>query len=193
MTFWNRLQQLSGAIDGLNRRLGRLMIWPILGAVIVSAGNAMSRKFFGVSSNAFLEIQWYLFGTAFLGAAGYVLLVDEHVRIDAVAQRLPPRIKAWIDIVLLLVFVLPMTVMFGAMGYDVFWAAWLNGEVSSNAGGLVRWPAYLAIPLGMASLGLQAISEIIRRASWLSGVSATPNLTESMLPAFLPEPSRGQR
>lgn len=192
MEFWRSLQQLSGLIDGFNRRLGRLMIWPILGAVLVSAGNAMSRKFLGVSSNAFLELQWYLFGIAFLGAAGYVLMVDEHVRIDAVAQRIPAGIKAWIDIVLLLVFVLPMTLMFGVMGYDVFHAAWLNGEVSSNAGGLVRWPAYLAIPLGMASLGLQAISEIIRRAAWLSGASAAPNLTESALPKFLPEPKEVQ-
>ena len=192
INIWTILIRLSVVIDVFNRRLGRFMIWPIFLAVIVSAGNAISRKFFDASSNAFLELQWYLFGFAFLGAAGYVLMVDEHVRIDAIAQRLRPRTKALIDLVLLVVFVLPMTGLFGILGYDFFLTGWVSEEVSSNAGSLVRWPAYAFIPFGMLCLGLQALSEIIRRAAWLYGHADRPNLSEADLPPFLPEPGGGK-
>jgi len=181
------LLRFSGAVDFLNRHLGRLMVWPILASVLISAGNAISRKFFDLSSNAFLEVQWYLFSLAFLGAAGYVLLVNEHVRIDAVSQRLPARLRAWIDIGVLGVFVLPLTVMLGKMGFDLAWQAYVMGEMSYNAGGLPRWPAYACIPLGMASLGLQAGSEIIRRGAWLRGLVPHPILTEAALDEFFPE------
>lgn len=114
---WDLALHVVRAIDGLNRHIGRLMMWPILGAVLVSAGNAFSRKFFDVSSNAWLELQWYLFALAFLGAAGYVLLVDEHVRIDAVAQRFGARKRALLDAAVLLCCVVPLTLLLGWLGW----------------------------------------------------------------------------
>ncbi|MBK9021649.1 MAG: TRAP transporter small permease subunit [Sulfuritalea sp.] len=188
MSAWSSMLRLSAAIDSGNRILGRLTVWPILAAVVISAGNAVSRKFFDLSSNAFLEVQWYLFSLAFLGAAGYVLLVNEHVRIDAVSQRLPKRVRAWIDIVLFAVFVLPLTVLLGDLGFDLFWQTLQSGEMSYNAGGLPRWPAYACIPLGMATLGLQAVSELIRRGAWLRGLVPEPVLSEADLPHFMAEP-----
>lgn len=184
---WATLLGASAAIDSLNRRMGRAMVLPILIAVLVSAANALSRKFFDLSSNAWLEVQWYLYALSFLGAAGYVLLVNEHVRIDAVSQYLSARTRAGIDLALMLVVVLPMTLMFGEMGFELFWKAWETGEMSYNAGGLPRWPAYACIPLGMALLGLQALSEAIRRAAFLAGKVDAPTLSEDDLPAFLPE------
>jgi TRAP-type mannitol/chloroaromatic compound transport system permease small subunit len=184
---WATLLGVSAAIDSLNRRMGRAMVLPILIAVLVSAANALSRKFFDLSSNAWLEVQWYLYALSFLGAAGYVLLVNEHVRIDAVSQYLSARTRAGIDLALMLVVVLPMTLMFGEMGFELFWKAWETGEMSYNAGGLTRWPAYACIPLGMALLGLQALSEAIRRAAFLAGKVDAPTLSEDDLPAFLPE------
>lgn len=192
MPGWPFLLRISRAVDFCNRSLGRAMVWPILAAVLVSAGNAMSRKFFNLSSNAFLEVQWYCFSLAFLGAAGYVLMVDEHVRIDAVAQRLTKRARAWIDIVALVAFILPLTVLLGKLGFDLFWKAWVSGEMSYNAGGLPRWPVYFCIPLGMASLGLQALSELIRRVAWLRGIVPNPSLSESDLPPFMAEPGSPQ-
>jgi TRAP-type mannitol/chloroaromatic compound transport system permease small subunit len=184
---WSMLLRLAAGIDTLNRRTGRAMVLPILIAVLVSAANALSRKFFDLSSNAWLEVQWYLYALAFLGAAGYVLLVNEHVRIDAVSQYLSARTRATIDLALMLIVVLPMTLMFGDMGFELFWKAWQTGEMSYNAGGLPRWPAYACIPLGMALLGLQGVSEAIRRAAFLAGKVESPTLSEDDLPAFLPE------
>jgi TRAP-type mannitol/chloroaromatic compound transport system permease small subunit len=172
-------------IDATNRRVGRAMVWPILGAVLVSAGNAISRKAFDLSSNAMLELQWYLFGLAFLGAAGYVLLVDEHVRIDAVARRFTARTRATIDIFVLLACVLPMVVLLGSMGWTLTAQAWTSGEVSSNAGGLPRWPAYACIPLGMALLGLQAVAETVRRGAWIAGRVQSPTLSEEAMPPLI--------
>ncbi|MDH4061050.1 MAG: TRAP transporter small permease subunit [Aquincola sp.] len=169
------------------------MVWPILAAVLVSAGNALSRKLFDLSSNAFLELQWYLFSAAFLSAAGYVLLVNEHVRIDAVSQRFKPRVRAWLDVVVLAIFVLPLTGVIGALGFHLFEQAWTSGEGSSNAGGLLRWPVYACVPFGMACLGLQALSETIRRLAWLAGRAPHPTLAESALPPFMPGPSRPPR
>ena len=183
---WPLLLRVSRAIDFGNRVLGRAMILPIFGAVVISAGNAISRKFFDASSNAFLEVQWFLFGLAFLGAAGYVLMVNEHVRIDALANKLGARIRAWIDVVVLTVFVLPLAFLLGELGFELFWNAWVSGEMSYNSGGLPRWPAYACIPLGMAGLGLQAVSEVIRRIGWLRGHLPKPSLSESDLPAFMP-------
>ena len=184
-TLWKVLLGIGRTIDSVNRRIGRAMIFPILAAVRVSAGNAFSRKLFGLSCNALLELQWYLAALAFLGAAGYVLLVDEHVRIDALAHRFGPRARAWIDLVLLVFFVLPLTVLLGDMGFDLAWQAWQSGEMSHNASGLVRWPAYACIPLGMALLGLQALSETIRRAAFLRGRVPQAHLSEKMLPPLV--------
>lgn len=179
---WRLALAMARGIDGLNRRVGRFMVWPILGAVLVSAGNAFSRKLFDLSSNALLELQWYLFGLAFLCAAGYVLQVDEHVRIDAVAQHVPARGRAVLDLVVFVVFVLPLCVLLGWLGLDLTIEAWRIGEMSSNAGGLPRWPAYACIPTGMALLGLQAVAEIVRRSAWLAGHVGRPSLKESDLP-----------
>lgn len=179
---WRVAIGIMRAIDATNRRVGRAMVWPILGAVLVSAGNAISRKAFDLSSNAMLELQWYLFGLAFLGAAGYVLLVDEHVRIDAVAQRFTARTRAAIDIIVLLTCVMPLVALLGSMGWTLTAQAWTSGEVSSNAGGLPRWPAYACIPLGMALLGLQAVAETVRRSAWLAGHLNAPTLSEQSLP-----------
>jgi TRAP-type mannitol/chloroaromatic compound transport system permease small subunit len=188
-TAWRMALSLMHAIDAINRRVGRAMVWPILGAVLVSAGNALSRKAFDLSSNAMLELQWYLFGLAFLGAAGYVLLVDEHVRVDAVAQYLSSRVRATVDIALLVACVLPLTALIGWLGWGLTAQAWVSGEVSSNAGGLVRWPAYACIPLGMVLLGAQAVAEVVRRAAWLAGRQPAPSRSEDDLPPlFDPAP-----
>lgn len=187
MSVWKGLTALSRSIDRVNRAFGRAMVWPIFAAVVVSAGNAMSRKFLDLSSNAWLELQWYLFALGFLGAAGYVLLVDEHVRVDAVSARLPRRVRVWFDLVLMLAVVLPLTALLGSLGYELFLQAWTSGEMSSNAGGLPRWPAWACIPLGMALLAAQALSEAIRRAAWLAGRTDVPSLKEADLPPFLPE------
>lgn len=188
MINWAIANRVCRAIDGFNRRIGRLMVWPIFLAVVISAGNALSRKFFDLSSNAMLEIQWYLFSLAFMGSAGYVLMVNEHVRIDALSQRFSARARAWIDMAMLLFALIPLTWVLGSLGFDLFWRAWITGEMSSNAGGLPRWPVYLCIPVGMLLLGLQAVSETLRRAMWLSGASfhANATLKEADLVEFLP-------
>jgi len=178
------LRRIASAIDRLNRAVGRSTIWLILASVFISAGNAISRKAFDLSSNAWLEAQWYLYGAAFLGAAGYVLMVDEHVRIDAVAQRFPPRLRAWIDAVAMLLFVLPFCLLMVDLGGAYFWRAWVEGERSFNADGLILWPVRLCIPVGFALLALQSISELIKRIDYLRGGRERPTNSEGDLPEF---------
>lgn len=163
------LLALSAAIDALNRRVGHAVAWLVGAAVLISAGNAIVRKALDASSNAWLEAQWYLFTAAFLGAAGYVLLVDEHVRIDALAQRFPLRVRAAVDIGVLLLFVLPLCALMVVLGAGLAWNAWVHGEMSYNAGGLPRWPVYACMPAGFGLLALQAVSETIKRVAFLSG------------------------
>lgn len=189
---------LSTAIDALNRRVGRSLVWLVLASVLISAGNAVLRKAFNVSSNAWLEVQWYLYAAAFLGASGYVLLVDEHVRIDAVAQRFSPRLRAAIDIAAILTFVLPLCALMVMLGGEFAWRAWQLGETSYNAGGLVRWPVYACIPVGFGLLGLQALSELIKRIAFLSGARERATTSEADLPPILgarapPPPDRDRR
>lgn len=179
------LVALSGAIDALNRRVGRAVAWLIGASALISAGNAVVRKALDASSNAWLEAQWYLYAAAFLGAAGYVLLVDEHVRIDAVAQRFAPRTRAAVDIVVLLLFVLPLCALIVVLGSALAWNAWVHGEMSYNAGGLPRWPVYACMPAGFALLALQAVSELIKRVAFLRGERDRPTTTEADLPPFL--------
>jgi TRAP-type mannitol/chloroaromatic compound transport system permease small subunit len=186
------LQALSRAIDALNRRVGRATTVLILAAILVSAGNAFLRKAFGLSSNFWLEAQWHLYGAAFLGAAGYVLLVDEHVRIDAVAQYFPPRLRAWLDLLVMLGVVLPLSLLMVDLGGPYFWRAFESGEASFHVGGPVRWPVDLCIPLGFALLGLQAVSEAIKRAEFLLARRPRPALSEEDLPGFFePLPPAG--
>jgi TRAP-type mannitol/chloroaromatic compound transport system permease small subunit len=180
----NRLLRWARWIDTVNRHVGRAMAWPIIGAIVVSAGNAISRKFFGVSSNAWLEIQWHLFSVSALGCAGYVLLVNEHVRVDVWSSRWSPRTRAWVDVGGLLLCALPMTAVIGVLSYQLFVRRFVSGEIYVNAGGLPVWPIVSAMPLGMALLALQCLSEAVRRIAYLRGAVAEPEVSEADLPAW---------
>lgn len=173
-------------IDRINRFIGRAMLWPLLASVFISAGNALSRKFLGLSSNGWLEIQWHLFALAFLGCAGYVLMVDEHVRIDVLSRRWSARTRATVDAIALAFVALPMTGLFIVFGWTIFVQAWRTHEASFNAGGLLVAPLYFCIPLGMGLLGLQCVSELIRRIGFLRGWTQRASLTEADLPPLLP-------
>jgi TRAP-type mannitol/chloroaromatic compound transport system permease small subunit len=177
------LLRVSRLIDGLNERIGRVMYWLVLVAVIVSAGNAISRKLFNISSNAYLELQWYLFSALFLFCAGYTLLRNEHVRIDVVAGRFSARTQAWIDIFGTVFFLLPMAVLFIWLSWPIFIRTFVHGEISTNAGGLLIWPARLMVPVGFALLTLQGLSELIKRIAFLAGRGPDPMLRVDPLAA----------
>jgi TRAP-type mannitol/chloroaromatic compound transport system permease small subunit len=163
------LLRLSKAIDRFNQIIGLVAIWLVLIACLISAGNAIMRYAFNLSSNAWLEIQWYLFaGIVMLGGA-YTLKVNEHVRVDVLYSRYPPRARVWLDLLGALFFLLPMSVLIGWMSWTLFINSYAIGEVSGNAGGLVRWPVKALIPLGFLLLTLQGLSEIIKRIANLSG------------------------
>ena len=168
------LLKLSGWIDALNRFIGRWVIWLVLGSTVISALNAVVRKVFNVSSNAFLELQWYLFAASFLLAAGYTLLNNEHVRIDVVVSRFSKRTQTWLDVFGFVAFLLPMCATVLYLGLPFFLQGLRSGEVSSNAGGLILWPVYALIPLGFALLGLQAVSELVKRLAYLQGLIPDP-------------------
>jgi TRAP-type mannitol/chloroaromatic compound transport system permease small subunit len=170
----NFLLQFSRLIDGISEAVGRAAIWLVLIVVLFSAGNAVSRFAFNLSSNAMLEIQWYLFSALFLFCAAYVLKRNEHIRIDVIAGRLSERGQNWIDVFGILAFLLPMALLIAWLSWPVFMNAWNSGEMSSNPGGLIRWPVRLMLPLGFALLILQAFSELIKRIAFLSG--AGPNV-----------------
>jgi TRAP-type mannitol/chloroaromatic compound transport system permease small subunit len=163
------LLKLSALIDRLNDLIGRLMMWFILAATLISAGNAIIRKVFGTSSNAWLEVQWYLFAAVFMLGGGYAFLRNAHVRIDFISSKFSARTRNWIDIIGIIVFLVPLCLMLIYEGWPVFERAWTSGEMSSNAGGLIRWPVYLLIPAGFLVLLAQGFSEIIKRAAFLSG------------------------
>ncbi|GAB4469668.1 MAG: TRAP transporter small permease subunit [Burkholderiaceae bacterium] len=170
----NLLLRVSRAIDWINERVGRAVLWLVLVAVLISAANAIVRKAFNISSNAFLEVQWYLFSAIFLLCAGYTLLRNEHVRIDVLLHRLPKRTQIWIDVFGIVVFLLPAAALIGWLSWPLFVKAWISGEVSENAGGLIRWPAYLLIPVGFVLLVLQGVSELIKRIAFLRGLIPDP-------------------
>ena len=178
----NSLLALPRAIDALNDRVGRTVLWLVLASTLISAGNATVRKLFSMSSNALLEIQWYLYAAVFILAAGYTLLNNEHVRIDVLSGRLSPRGRAVIDILGAIFFLLPFVVLVVVLGWRFFWNGFVSGEMSSNAGGLIRWPVYLIVPVGFTLLGLQGISETIKRLAFLAGRGPDPT-------ARAPEPS----
>ncbi|MFN3327191.1 MAG: TRAP transporter small permease subunit, partial [Bryobacteraceae bacterium] len=150
------LLTFSRLIDAISDRIGKLGMWLILATTLISAANAVSRKAFDLSSNAFLEIQWYLFSAVFLLGGGYAFLRNAHVRIDFVSSKFSDRTRNWVDIVGILVFILPLCYMMVVLGWPLFERAWQSGEMSSNAGGLIRWPVYLLIPAGFALLALQS-------------------------------------
>jgi TRAP-type mannitol/chloroaromatic compound transport system permease small subunit len=168
------LLRLSGLIDALNEHVGRLSYWLILVMVLVSAGNAAVRYAFNRSSNAWLEIQWYLFSAVFLFCAGYALLHNQHVRIDVISGRMSKRARAWIDVLGTLFFLLPMAIALMWMSWPVFVDAYQHDEVSTNAGGLIVWPARLMLPVGFFLLILQGISELIKRIAFLRGLIPDP-------------------
>jgi TRAP-type mannitol/chloroaromatic compound transport system permease small subunit len=180
----DKLESFSRAVDTLNRVIGRATSWLILGSIAVSAGNALMRKFFDLASNFWLEGQWHLYGAAFLCAGGYVLLVDEHVRVDAISQRFDPRLRAWLDGAVLLLVVLPVCAMLVYLGGGLAVRSWQIGETSWHPGGPLHWPVLMCIPLGFGLLGLQALSELIKRAGFLLGRREKPSLVEADLPAF---------
>ena len=164
------LLRIAHFIDSLNERIGRLAYWLILITVLISAGNAVSRKVFSLSSNAFLEIQWYLFSAVFLLAAGYTFKCNEHVRIDIITGRFGKRAQAWVDIIGGLLFLLPMTLTILYFSWPFFVKSFTSREWSSNPGGLIVWPAKALIPAGFFLLMLQGIAEIIKRIGFLMGV-----------------------
>ena len=170
----NTLLKASTLIDAFSERVGRTVIWLVLAAVLISAGNAIVRKAFNTSSNALLEIQWYLFSAVFLLGAGYAFLKNAHVRIDFISNHLSPRVRNIIDIVGILVFLGPLCVILIKLSWPLFENAWVSGEMSQNAGGLIRWPVMLMIPAGMALLLLQAASELIKRFAFLRGALPDP-------------------
>jgi TRAP-type mannitol/chloroaromatic compound transport system permease small subunit len=163
------LLMLSGLIDRLNTLIGRLAMWLVLVTTLISAWNAIQRKAFDMSSNAWLEIQWYLFAGVFMLGAGYTLLRNAHVRIDFLAGRFSPRTRNWIDVVGIMAVLFPFCIISILLSWPLFVNAWNSGEMSSNAGGLVRWPVYLLIPTGFALLMLQGLSELIKRIAFLAG------------------------
>ncbi|WP_299870014.1 TRAP transporter small permease subunit [uncultured Hoeflea sp.] len=160
---------LSRLIDRINEFFGRNVAWLVLAAVLISAGNAISRKAFDLSSNAWLEVQWYLFGAVFMLAAGYTLRRNEHVRIDVIAGNFSKRTRDWIDLVCHFIFLLPFCFMMTYLAWPFFWRSFESGEMSSNAGGLIIWPAKASILLGFLLLTAQAVSEIIKRIAIIRG------------------------
>ena len=166
--------KLSRWIDAINERVGRSVSWLILAAVFISAVNAVVRKAFNSSSNAFLEIQWYLFAAVFLLAAGYTMLRQEHVRIDVVLGRFSKRTQIIIEAVCIVLFLFPFTIEVITLVWPLVVRAYVSGEMSSNAGGLIRWPVYAMVPMGFVLLMLQGISELIKRIAFLQGLVPDP-------------------
>jgi len=163
------LLSFSGLVDRVNERIGQLIRWFVLAAVLISAVNAIVRKLFNVSSNAFLEVQWYLFAAVFMIGAGYAFLRNVHVRIDFISSKLSRRTNAIIDSLGIVIFLIPLCLIMIRLSWPFFANAWTSGEMSQNAGGLIRWPAYLLIPVGFSILLLQGVSELIKRVAFLRG------------------------
>jgi TRAP-type mannitol/chloroaromatic compound transport system permease small subunit len=161
-------------VDAFNEGIGKLIRWLVLAAVLISAGNAIARKAFNIGSNAYLEVQWYLFAAVFMLGAGYAFLHNVHVRIDFLSSRLSKRTNAVIDALGIVVFLIPLCLILIVLSWPFFVNAWNTGEMSSNAGGLIRWPAYLLIPVGFAILLAQAVSELIKRIAFLRGAIPEP-------------------
>lgn len=163
------LLALSRVIDAVNEKLGWIADALVLLSCLISAGNAFSRYAFSLSSNAWLEIQWYMFGALVLLGASYTLKKNEHVRVDIVYSNISTRKQIWVDLIGGILFLLPATLILTYLSWPVFYNSWEIGEVSTNAGGLVRWPIKIFLPIGFALLSLQGISELIKRVAMLTG------------------------
>ncbi|MCB1958958.1 MAG: TRAP transporter small permease subunit [Rhodocyclaceae bacterium] len=168
------LLKLSALIDWITDHVGRYAIWLLLAATLISAGNAFSRYGFNLSSNAMLEVQWYLYSAVFILCAGYTLMKNQHVRIDLISNRISDKARNWVDVVGIVVFLIPVAVMIAWMSWPGFVDSYVNMEESSNAGGLVRWPVRLIIPVGFALLAMQGVSELIKRVAFLMGKGPDP-------------------
>ena len=173
------LLTLSRVIDRFSEFVGRWVAWLVLAAVLISAANAIVRKAFNTSSNAYLEIQWYLFAAVFLLAAGYTMLRQGHVKIDVVAGRFSKRTQIWIDVIGLVFFVFPLVFTVIQLSWPLVVRAYVMNEYSSNAGGLIRWPVFALLPLGFILLGIQAVSELIKRVAFLRGLIPDPTAKAS--------------
>ena len=173
------LLKFSNAVDRMSAWIGKYVIWLILASTVISAINAVVRKAFNTSSNAFLEIQWYLFAASFLIAAGYTLLNNEHVKIDVVSSKFSKRTQIKIDIFGFAAFLIPVCLAILWYGTPFFLKGLISGEVSSNAGGLIRWPVYAMIPLGFTLLLLQGVSELIKRVAFLQGLIEDPTVKKN--------------
>ena len=168
------LLSLSRLIDRLNEFVGGSIKWFLLVAVIVCTVNALIRYLFDNSSNAWLELQWYLFAAVFLPGAGYTLLRNEHVRIDVIVGRFSPQVRAKVEIFGTLFFLLPVVLLILYLSFPMVWDSFIHSEMSSNAGGLIRWPAKVLIPIGFTLLALQGFSELIKRVAFLQGLIPDP-------------------
>jgi TRAP-type mannitol/chloroaromatic compound transport system permease small subunit len=163
------LLKISRLIDAFSDLIGKLAMWFILATTLISAGNAIVRKIFDTSSNAFLEIQWYLFAAVFMLGSGYAFLRNAHVRIDFISSKFSARGRNWVDVFGIIVFLFPLCYMMATLAWPLFMNAYESKEMSSNAGGLIRWPVYGLIPLGFSILALQGVSELIKRIAFLTG------------------------
>ena len=172
----NTLLGLSRSIDRLNQFVGKWVAWLVLAAVVVSSVNAVVRKAFNMSSNSLLEIQWYFFSAVFLLCSGYTLLRNEHVKIDVVLHMWTKRKQIWIDIIGIVFFLFPFVLSVIYLSWPLFVTAFQTGEMSQNAGGLVRWPVYSLVPVGFALLFIQGISELIKRFAYLKGLIDDPTI-----------------
>ncbi|MDP3798612.1 MAG: TRAP transporter small permease subunit [Polaromonas sp.] len=168
------LLSLSRLIDKISTGIGKLTMWLILATTLISAGNAIVRKAFDTSSNSLLEIQWYLFAAVFMLGAGYGFLRNSHVRIDFISTRLSDRTRNWIDALGIVLVLIPFCVLLINLSWPFFVNAYNSGEMSQNAGGLIRWPVYLLVPLGFTLLMFQGLSELIKRIAFLRGLIDDP-------------------
>jgi TRAP-type mannitol/chloroaromatic compound transport system permease small subunit len=186
------LLRLSRGMDTISERIGSILIWALFATVLISTVNAVIRKVFSIGSNAWLELQWYLFAAVFLLGAGYAFLHNAHVRIDFISARLSARARNLIDIVGIIAFLTPLAWMLLYLSWPLFVNAWTSNEMSQNAGGLIRWPVLALVPLGMVLLLAQAASELVKRIAFLKGLIpdplAHPETPESQ--ALIPEPSQ---
>jgi len=173
------LLAFSRRIDDLNALFGRFADWCVLLACLISAGNATSRYLLHLSSNAMLEIQWYLFAGVFMLGAGYAFLRNVHVRIDFIASKMSRRTNAIIDSLGIVFVLTPLCLILIDLSWPLFTNAWSTGEMSSNAGGLIRWPVFLLMPVGFAFLLLQGVSELIKRLAFLTGAIPEPHSMEA--------------
>jgi TRAP-type mannitol/chloroaromatic compound transport system permease small subunit len=164
-----RLLGFSRVVDKFNTRLGQIMAWGVLAAILVSAANATVRKVLNTSSNSWLELQWVLFGCVFLLCSAWTLLSNEHIRIDIVNSMLSKRTRNWIDVIGHIFFLIPVTIIVAYLGWPFFWQSLMQNEQSSNAGGLPAYPAKVLIPLAFTFLLLQGISELIKRIAIIRG------------------------